>query len=103
MASQFLVSGTSAYSTSKLAMLRFSVFTNVEDGAEGILEYSVHPGAVPTELATDVMPKAMASALWIDTLALSGNTIRELDMEELFSMKDEIVEKDLRKVRMVVE
>ncbi|KAL8854001.1 MAG: hypothetical protein Q9221_001124 [Calogaya cf. arnoldii] len=120
IASQFLVSGASAYSTSKLAMLRLSEFTNVEYGAQGILAYSVHPGAVPTELATDVMPKAMASAFLIDTLALSGNTIVYLtqkrqewlagryisvnwDMEELFEKKDEIVEKDLLKVRMVVE
>lgn len=43
IASQLLVRGASAYSTSKLAMLRFSEFTNVEYGAQGILAYSLHP------------------------------------------------------------
>ena len=43
IASQLLVRGASAYSTSKLAMLRFSEFTNLEYGAQGILAYSLHP------------------------------------------------------------
>lgn len=59
IAAHFLVNGASAYSTGKLAMLRFCEFTNVEYGAQGILAYTVHPGGVATELATNVMPKAM--------------------------------------------
>ncbi|KAL9000868.1 MAG: hypothetical protein Q9169_000623 [Polycauliona sp. 2 TL-2023] len=119
IASQLLVSGASAYATSKLAMLRFSEFTNVEYGGQGILAYSVHPGAVATKLATEVMPEAMASALLVDSADLAGITIVFLtqrrqewlagryisvnwDMEELFQKKDEIVEKDLLKVRMAV-
>ncbi|KAL9023643.1 MAG: hypothetical protein Q9180_008159 [Flavoplaca navasiana] len=43
VATQLLVSGASAYSTSKLALLRSSEFTNVEYGARGILAYSIHP------------------------------------------------------------
>ncbi|CAL8577760.1 hypothetical protein XPA_003577 [Xanthoria parietina] len=120
IASQLLVRGASAYSTSKLAMLRFSEFTNLEYGAQGILAYSLHPGAVATELAIDVMPKAMASAVLVDTVELAASTIVFLtqkrqewlagryisvnwDMEELFGKKDEIVEKDLLKVRMAIE
>ncbi|CAO1602801.1 hypothetical protein XANCAGTX0491_006400 [Xanthoria calcicola] len=120
IASQLLVRGASAYSTSKLAMLRFSEFTNLEYGAQGILAYSLHPGAIATELATDVMPKAMASAVLVDTVELAASTIVFLtqkrqewlagryisvnwDMEELFRKKDEIVEKDLLKVRMAIE
>ncbi|KAI4217778.1 MAG: hypothetical protein LQ349_009031, partial [Xanthoria aureola] len=120
IASQLLVRGASAYSTSKLAMLRFSEFTNLEYGAQGILAYSLHPGAIATELATDVMPKAMASAVLVDTVELAASTIVFLtqkrqewlagryisvnwDMEELFRKKSEIVEKDLLKVRMAIE
>ncbi|KAI4244925.1 MAG: hypothetical protein L6R40_002831 [Gallowayella cf. fulva] len=120
IAAHFLVNGASAYSTGKLAMLRFCEFTNVEYGAQGILAYTVHPGGVATELATNVMPKAMQNAMLIDTEELAGNTIVYLtqqrqewlagryvsvnwDMEELFAKKDEIVEKDLLRVRMAVE
>ncbi|KAL8674517.1 MAG: hypothetical protein Q9168_001109 [Polycauliona sp. 1 TL-2023] len=119
VASQLVVRGASAYAPSKLAMLRFSEFTNIEYGARGILAYSIHPGAIATELATEAMPKAIASALLVDSLGLAANTIVFLtqarqewlagryisvnwDMEELFQKKDEILDKDLLKMRMAV-
>ncbi|KAL9001767.1 MAG: hypothetical protein Q9188_005277 [Gyalolechia gomerana] len=114
-----LTPGGSAYQTSKLAILRLSEFTNAEYGAQGILAYSLHPGGVATEMAKG-MPQAMQDAVITDTPELAANTIVYLtqkrqewlagryvnakwDMDELFGKKDEIVEKDLLRVRMAVE
>ncbi|KAL8738002.1 MAG: hypothetical protein Q9181_001141 [Wetmoreana brouardii] len=111
--------GGSAYQSTKLAILRFSEFTNAEYGEQGIVAFSLHPGGVPTDLAGG-MPQAMRDALLIDTLELAANTTVYLthkrqewlrgryvaatwDMEEFFKKKDEIVEKDLLRVRMAVE
>ncbi|KAL8684045.1 MAG: hypothetical protein Q9186_000075 [Xanthomendoza sp. 1 TL-2023] len=139
IAAHLLVSGGSAYPTSKLAVLRFSEFTNVEFAAQGILAYSIHPGSIATDMATGVMSKARLdgelknskhhlalrilmclTAIFVDTLELAVNTMVYLtqkrqewlagryisvnwDMEELLAKRDEIVEKDLLKVRMAVE
>ncbi|KAL8693983.1 MAG: hypothetical protein Q9218_001281 [Villophora microphyllina] len=111
--------GASAYQTTKLAMLRFSEFTNVDYGEQGIVAFSIHPGGVGTELAGG-MPQHLQDMLLIDTPELAANTIVYLthkrqewlrgryvsvnwDMDELFKKKDEIVEKDLLRVRMAVE
>ncbi|KAL8804731.1 MAG: hypothetical protein Q9182_002423 [Xanthomendoza sp. 2 TL-2023] len=120
MAAQLLVDGASAYSTGKLAILRFSEFTNLECSAQGILAYSIHPGSIGTEMVARVMSQDSLDAFAVDTLELASNTIVYLtqnrqewlagryisvnwDMEEFFAKKDEIVEKDLLKVRLAVE
>ncbi|KAI4182351.1 MAG: hypothetical protein L6R41_006037 [Letrouitia leprolyta] len=114
-----LTRGGSAYQTTKLAILRFSEFTNAEYGDQGILAYSLHPGGVATEMAKG-LPQAMQDAVISDTPELPAYTIVYLtqkrqewlagryvnakwDMDELFAKKDEIVEKDLLRVRMAVE
>ncbi len=51
-----LIAGGSSYRTSKLAILRWTEFLNVDYGAQGLLAYCVHPGGVMTELAS-AMPK----------------------------------------------
>ncbi|KAL9603720.1 MAG: hypothetical protein Q9219_001039 [cf. Caloplaca sp. 3 TL-2023] len=111
--------GASAYQTTKLAILRLSEFTNAEYGEEGILAYSLHPGGIPTEMAGR-MPQAMQDVLIKDTPELAANTIVYLtqkrqewlagrylnatwDMDELFGKKNEIIEKDLLRVRLAVE
>ncbi|KAL9630786.1 MAG: hypothetical protein Q9164_006242 [Protoblastenia rupestris] len=111
------MSGASAYQTTKLAIIRFSEFINAEYGSQGVISYAVHPGGVMTELAVN-MPKE-AHGLLIDQPELAGDTIVWLtqqrrewlagryvsctwDMPELIKMEDEIVQKGLLKVRMVL-
>ena len=42
--------GASAYQSGKLALLRFTEFTNAEYGDKGVLAYAIHPGAILTEI-----------------------------------------------------
>ena len=110
-------SGASAYQTSKLAMLRLTEFTCVEYAARGILAFAINPGAVPTELGFN-LPDDAHSKL-VDTPELAADTIVWLtqekrmwlagryvtanwDMLELMSRKDEIVNENKLKVRLVV-
>jgi len=44
----------SAYQTSKLAVLRFSEFMNLEYLDKGVLTLVVHPGGIMTELARNL-------------------------------------------------
>ncbi|XXH04052.1 hypothetical protein Hte_010463 [Hypoxylon texense] len=108
----------SAYGTSKAAVLKLTEFLLVEAASEGLLAYSVHPGAVLTELARDGMPPETLPGL-SDTVELAGDTVAWLsserrewlagryisstwDMEELLERKSEIVEGEKLKVRLVV-
>ncbi|KAI1453568.1 oxidoreductase-like protein, partial [Annulohypoxylon moriforme] len=107
----------SAYGTSKLAVLKLTEFLMVEAGSKGLLAYSVHPGAVLTELAEKGMPPETFSAL-CDDIDLAGDTVAWLsserrewlagryisstwDMGELSERKAEIVDGDKLKVRLV--
>ncbi|KAI0880212.1 oxidoreductase-like protein [Annulohypoxylon maeteangense] len=108
----------SAYGTSKLAVLRFTEFLMVEAGSKGLLAYSVHPGAILTELAKKGMPPETLPGL-SDSIDLAGDTVAWLsnerrewlagryisstwDMSEVIDRKAEIVEGDKLKVRLVV-
>lgn len=112
-----LMPGASAYQTGKLAVTRLSEFINTDYGEQGLLCYSIHPGAVATELALN-MPEHMHEVLG-DSLQLSGDSIvwftgerREWlagrwvsvnwDAEELVGMRERVVEGDLLKVRLDV-
>ena len=109
--------GASAYQAGKLAQLRLTEFINVEYAAQGILALAIHPGAVPTELGFNLPANAHSSL--VDTPELAADTIVWLtqekrmwlaarylsatwDMPEIMSRKDEIVEGDKLKVRLVV-
>lgn len=109
----------SAYGTSKLAVLRFTEFLLVEAASRGLVAYSIHPGGVLTELAEKGMPRDTLAALE-DNPRLAGDTLVWLaqerrewlagryisstwDMEELLSKKDEIIRKDLLKVRLLLD
>lgn len=50
--------GMSGYQTGKMAILRFSEFTNAEYGEQGVVAFSVHPGGIMTNLGSS-MPKEM--------------------------------------------
>ncbi|KAI1400580.1 hypothetical protein F4819DRAFT_461171 [Hypoxylon fuscum] len=108
----------SAYGTSKLAVLKLTEFLMVEAGEKGFLAYSVHPGAVLTELAkkgmrsTTLMGVSDNNELASDTVAwltserrewLAGRYISATwDMNELLARKSEIVKGDKLKIRLVV-
>ncbi|KAH9892168.1 NAD(P)-binding protein [Xylariomycetidae sp. FL2044] len=108
--------GGSSYQISKHALLRLCEYLMAEYGEQGLLCYSVHPGGVATDLAkrlpeqTQVWLKCTPS-LAGDTLAfltsrrqdwLAGRYLSVMwDMEEMFTeKKDEIIDKDLLKMRM---
>lgn len=110
--------GASAYQTSKLAVCRFTEFLMSENGDNGLIAYCAHPGGVQTELAKG-MPAHMMDRLK-DTPELGADSFvawtskrREWlagrflnvtwDLAELEKKKDEIIKRDLLKVRMAVE
>lgn len=119
--------GGSSYQTGKLALHRFCEFlswesaaTAEEDGDEaeqGLVALAVHPGSVRTELALG-MPENMHEVL-VDSAELAADTFVWLtkkrrewlsgryvsvnwDMDELEGRRQEVVEKELLKMRMRV-
>jgi NAD(P)-dependent dehydrogenase (short-subunit alcohol dehydrogenase family) len=114
---QVIMPGASAYQTSKFALCRFNEFIDMEYHQQGVIAISIHPGGIKTELALN-MPEALHSHL-DDTPELPADTIVWLcrerrdwlsgrfinanwDMEELVEKKQEIVDRNLLKFRMVV-
>ncbi|CCM04176.1 uncharacterized protein FIBRA_06338 [Fibroporia radiculosa] len=109
----------SAYQTSKLALLRFTELLMTEYGDKGILALCVHPGVIETDMA-DQVPDVKAGGFGtVDTPELSAHTLTWLvrerrdwlagryvssqwDMEELSAKKQEIIQGDKLKVKMVV-
>jgi NAD(P)-dependent dehydrogenase (short-subunit alcohol dehydrogenase family) len=115
-----VVPQSSSYGPAKLASLRLTEFIDQDhgEGKDGMLAIAVHPGGVQTELALG-MPEHMHEWL-VDTPELSGDTLVWLgaerrewlggryvsacwDMEELSGMREEIVGKDLLKMRLAVD
>ena len=107
--------GGSAYEMTKSALLRMNNFIAAEYGEQGLLVYGIHPGGVMTELAS-ILPDTI---FLTDQPELCGDTVVWLtkqrrewlqdryvsctwDVEELEGKKDEIVQRDLLKVRMAV-
>ncbi|OAP62391.1 hypothetical protein AYL99_04594 [Fonsecaea erecta] len=107
--------GGSAYQGTKTAQIRFNDFLMKEYGEQGLLAYAVHPGGVKTEVGT-TMPEHMHHLLVAepelpaDTLVWLTRERREWlagryvnapwDMEELWRKRDEILEKDLLKLKL---
>jgi len=109
--------GASAYYGTKLALLRFTEFIELEYGAKGIVPIVIHPGGVLTTMAKD-LPEEIQKLL-IDKPELAGDFIVWLskdkkewlsaryvscnwDVTELEARKEEIVKEDKLKVRMVI-
>ncbi|KAF7955173.1 uncharacterized protein EAE97_000432 [Botrytis byssoidea] len=107
--------GLSGYQMSKFALVRFTETLCVEYGDQGLLAYSLHPGAVPTDLSK-ALPEGFHEIL-IDTPELAADTIPFLtsqkrkwlagrflscnwDMAEIMSREKEIVDGDKLKFRM---
>ncbi|TQS32593.1 hypothetical protein Golomagni_07085 [Golovinomyces magnicellulatus] len=107
--------GASSYQTTKLAVLKLTEYMDLEYGSQGLLAYAIHPGAVATELSSN-MPKKTHGIL-IDNASLCADVVSWLtqekrdwlagryisvnwDMEELLAKKDEIIEDDKLKMRI---
>lgn len=100
-------------------MLRFNEFVNVEYGDKGVLAYAIHPGVIWTDQSTGLPPEFQAAPVFIDTLELAAHTLLWLvkerrewlagryvdcrwDMEALAARKQEVVDGDKLKVKLVV-
>lgn len=109
--------GGSGYQISKLALLRYAEYLNVEYGAQGLVSYALHPGAIPTEVGL-TLPKYLHAKM-IDTPELAADTIVFLssektewlrgryvsctwDMPEFLGMQEEIVQEDKLKIKLVL-
>ena len=103
--------------TSKLAVLRFTEFINCEYADQGVLAYSVQPGGVASDM-TAKMPDEYMHIL-VDTPEVAAHTILWLvkerrewlasryiscqwDVDALLAKKQEIIEGDKLKVKLVV-
>jgi NAD(P)-dependent dehydrogenase (short-subunit alcohol dehydrogenase family) len=128
----FILPGASAYSGSKFALMRLSEFVVVEYGDQGVNCLSLHPGGVPTQIVQGLGPWVQAGTFYViysliilispamtDTPDLCGGFVTwhtkgqrawlngryvsaTWDVDELETKKDEIVEADKLKYRMVV-
>ncbi|KAL8995579.1 MAG: hypothetical protein Q9169_004721 [Polycauliona sp. 2 TL-2023] len=109
--------GGSAYQMSKLALLRYAEYLNIEYGSQGIVAYGLHPGAIPTDIGL-TMPKFLHAKL-IDKPDLAADTIvywtsekREWlrgryisctwDVTEFLQKREEIVSGDKLKLKLAL-
>ncbi|KAI0099005.1 NAD(P)-binding protein [Nemania sp. FL0031] len=112
---------SSGYQTSKLAVLRLTEFLDAEYGDKGIVAFTINPGRVPTDMTSgpsSEIPESLAYIL-VDKAELAADSIVYLtkerrewlrgryvnavwDLPELMGLKDEIVENDKLKVKLVV-
>jgi NAD(P)-dependent dehydrogenase (short-subunit alcohol dehydrogenase family) len=107
--------GGASYRTSKLAVLRWTEALNEEHGGEGLIAFSVNPGAIKTQMTVNE-PEELRNKL-PHKPDIAGDTIAWLagerrvwlggryvscpwDMEELAARKDEILEGDKLKLGM---
>ncbi|KAL2795438.1 hypothetical protein BJX66DRAFT_302073 [Aspergillus keveii] len=106
-----------SYRSSKLAILRWTESLQVEYGDQGLLAFCINPGAIKTKMSKGLLPETVRNA-FPDSPDVAGDTIAWLaaerrewlgaryiscvwDMEELVARKDEIIEGDKLKLRMV--
>lgn len=110
--------GLSGYQNSKLAVLRLTEFAQAEYGDEGLLTYCIHPGNIPTSMLGGE-PEGILKPVFVETPELSANSLVYLtsekrdwlggryvnvtwDLPELMGKAEEIVTRDMLKVRLVV-
>ena len=109
--------GASGYQTTKFALCRLTEFIDKEYYQQGLIAIALHPGGIKTELAMN-MPAERQSVL-TDTPELAADTLVWLsserrdwlsgrfasvswDMEELEQKKQDIVQRNLFKFRVVI-
>ncbi|KAI4249498.1 MAG: hypothetical protein LQ352_005611 [Teloschistes flavicans] len=109
--------GGSAYQMSKLALLRYAEYLNIEYGAQGVVAYALHPGAIPTDIGL-TMPKFLHAKLIdkpdlaADTMVFLASEKREWlrgryisctwDMTEFLQKREEIISGDKLKVKLAL-
>lgn len=109
------IPGGSAYETTKYAVLRLNHYLMEEYGSQGLLAYAVAPGGVLTDMSEGFQYKDRLTdtpQMVADTIVFLTKQRREWlarryvdsrwDMEELLEKEEEIVRRDLLKVRMAV-
>lgn len=109
--------GASGYQTTKFALCRFTEFIDKEYYEQGLIAISLHPGGVKTELAMNMPPERQdiltdTPELAADTLVWLSHQRRDWlsgrfatvswDMEELEQKKQDILQRNLFKFRVVV-
>jgi len=116
IAAHFVVN-VNAYCMSKLAVMRFTELLVAEYGSQGVVSFAVHPGSIATDMG-DMLPEPMKVTL-VDTIEIASHSIVWLagerrewlsgryfacqwDVDELTAKKQEIVDGDKLKMRMVV-
>lgn len=109
--------GASGYQTTKFALCRLNEFMDKEYSQQGLIAISLHPGAVKTELALNMPPDRLD--ILTDTAELAADTLVWLsrerrdwlsgrfatvnwDMEQLEQKKQDILERNLLKFRVVI-
>ncbi|KAF1980346.1 oxidoreductase-like protein [Bimuria novae-zelandiae CBS 107.79] len=100
---------SSAYRTSKLALVRFTEVLDIENGPQtknGVVAIAAHPGGMKTELALHLPEKWHAEL--VDTVEerrewLGGRYVSvNWDVGELEARKENVLRGDLLKVRLAV-
>ena len=108
--------GASGYQTTKFALCRLTEFIDKEYYQQGLIAISLHPGATKTDLAMNMPPERQV--VLTDTPELAADTIVWLcrerrdwlsgrfasvswDMEELEQKKQDILQRNLLKFRVV--
>ncbi|KAK3934409.1 NAD(P)-binding protein [Diplogelasinospora grovesii] len=109
--------GASGYQTTKFALCRLTEFMDKEYYQQGLIAISLHPGAVKTELALNMPPERLD--VLTDTAELAADTLVWLslerrdwlsgrfatvgwDMEQLEQKKQDILQRNLLKFRVVI-
>jgi NAD(P)-dependent dehydrogenase (short-subunit alcohol dehydrogenase family) len=113
----FTIPSGSAYETTKFAVLKLNNYLMAENGSDGILAYAVAPGGVLTDMGsgfpsefhdrlTDTPQMVADTLVWLTKERREWLASRYVDsrwdMEELEAKKEEILRRDLLKVRMAV-
>jgi NAD(P)-dependent dehydrogenase (short-subunit alcohol dehydrogenase family) len=106
------------YCVSKLAQLKLMEHVHEQYREEGLLSWSVHPGAVDSEMARETCPEVFrpfltdsaelcgAFCTWLTNKGEEGDWLcgrllsAKYDVGQLEARKGEIVERDLLKLRM---
>ncbi|RYP79189.1 hypothetical protein DL771_000167 [Monosporascus sp. 5C6A] len=109
--------GASGYQTTKFALCRLTEFMDKEYSQQGLIAISLHPGGVKTELAMNMPPERLdvltdTPELAADTLVWLSRERRDWlsgrfatvnwDMEELSQKKQDILQRNLLKFRVVI-
>lgn len=112
-----LTRGYSAYSTSKMALCRYTELLVLEYAARGLVAFAFEPGLAETKMAGQLHPELAVlprdhpslvpdSVLWLVRERrewLSGRIVSaRWDLEKVVERREEIVEKDLLKFKVAL-